>query len=139
MLFSHFTTSTNTSRENLANSPVFSNSTGFGGNGNPNAPKSVAYGHCVTDGPFSDLALPFFGPDDYLHCLSRGFNDGQVDGKLRGDRIQPAKIEEMLRQPNFESFFSKLEHGHGQIPNGIRGDFYRFTAPNDPLFFLHHR
>ena len=29
-------------------------------------------------------------------------------------------------------------HPRNAIPNGIGGDFVKFTAPNDPLFFLHH-
>jgi tyrosinase len=33
-----------------------------------------------------------------------------------------------------------LENGpHNNIPTGIQGDFSSFTAPNDPIFFLHHR
>lgn len=127
-------------RESLATSPVFSNTTGFGGNGDPTAPESVGSGHCVTYGPFSDLALPFFNSNDHIHCLSCGFTDGNVKGRLPGDKVQPAAIEEILRQSDFESFFMKLEKGpHNQIPNGIKGDFIKFTAPNDPVFFLHHR
>jgi hypothetical protein len=84
-------------RESLATSPIFSNTTGFGGNGDPTAPESVGGGHCVTDGPFTDLALPFFDSDDHIHCLSRGFTDGEVRGRLPGDKVQPAMIEEILR------------------------------------------
>ncbi|WQF83004.1 Putative tyrosinase copper-binding domain, di-copper centre-containing domain superfamily [Colletotrichum destructivum] len=125
--------------ESLADSPVFSNTTGFGGNGDSSAPESVGGGYCVTDGPFSDLELDVFGLEDDRHCLSRGFTDGKVLGRLNGDKVKPAVIEEILRQPDYASFFVKLEDGpHNQIPNGIQGDFIKFTAPNDPLFFLHH-
>ncbi|OHF02032.1 hypothetical protein CORC01_02611 [Colletotrichum orchidophilum] len=125
--------------ESLADSPVFSNTTGFGGNGDSSAPESVGGGHCVTDGPFYDLKLAIFGLEEDRHCLSRGFADGNVMGRLNGDKVKPAVIEEILRQPDYASFFGKLEDGpHNQIPNGIQGDFIKFTAPNDPLFFLHH-
>jgi tyrosinase len=127
-------------RESLATSPIFSNTTGFGGNGDPTAAKSVGDGHCVTEGPFSDLTLAFYNTSEHIHCLSRGFMDGEVEGRLPGDKVKPAAIEEILSQSNYESFFINLEKGpHNQIPNSIKGDFLRFTAPNDPIFFLHHR
>jgi tyrosinase len=100
----------------------------------------VGGGHRVTDGPIPNVALPFFSSNDHIHCLSRGFTDGDVKGRLPGDKVQPAIIEEILRQLDFESFFLKLEKGpHNQIPNGIKGDFIKFIAPNYPVFFLHHR
>jgi tyrosinase len=118
---------------------VFSSTTGFGGNSDPNAPVSVGHGHCVTDGPFSDLNLTITTWDDPTHCLSRGFTDGAVKGRLPGDKVQPAVIEEILRQLEYESFFLKLEkYPHNQIPNGIRGEFLTFIAPQDLLFCLHH-
>lgn len=86
-----------------------------------------------------DLYLPFFNGDDHNHCLSRGFHAGDTLGGLPGAEVRPEAIEEVLRQPDYGSFFLALEHGpHNEIPNGIRGDFIKFTAPNDPLFFLHH-
>lgn len=127
-------------REALADSPVFDNVSGFGGDGDSTAGESVGNGYCVTDGPFSDLNLTYYGPENSKHCLSRGFTDGNVKGRLAGDMVRPAVIEEVLRQPEYANFFMKLEKGpHNQIPNGIRGDFFKFTAPNDPLFYLHHR
>lgn len=104
------------------------------------APESVGDGHCVTDGPFSDLVLPFHNSDDHDHCLSRSFADGHTRGRLPGDQVRPAVVEEILSQADYKTFFLQLEKGpHNQIPNGIGGDFLKFTAPNDPLFFLHHR
>ena len=41
--------------------------------------------------------------------------------------------------PDYEAFYLALENGpHDAIPNSIRGNFIKLTAPNDPLFFLHH-
>jgi tyrosinase len=126
-------------RESLRDSPVFSNITGFGGDGNMEGPESVGDGHGVTDGPFADLILPFYNSDDHDHCLSRAFADGKTRGTLPGDQVRPAVVEEILSQTDYKSFFLQLEKGpHNQIPNGIGGDFLKFTAPNDPLFFLHH-
>jgi tyrosinase len=118
---------------------VFFNNTGFGGNGNIEAPESVGGGHCVIDGPFSDLVLPFYNYDDHNHCLTRAFSDGDTQGRIPGDQVRPSVVEKILSQADYQSFFTSLEKGpHNQIPNGIGGDFLRFTAPNDPLFFLHH-
>jgi tyrosinase len=126
-------------RESLRDSPVFSNVTGFGGDGNMEGPASVGDGHCVTDGPFADLILPFYNSNDNNHCLSRAFADGKTRGTLPGDQVRPAVVEEILSQTDYKSFFLQLEKGpHNQIPNGIGGDFLKFTAPNDHLFFLHH-
>ncbi|KAH8596220.1 hypothetical protein B0O99DRAFT_571195 [Bisporella sp. PMI_857] len=127
--------------EYLSISPVFSNITGFGGNGDANAPKSVSDGHCVTDGPFANLQLPLYEGDDHAHCLSRGFKFDQkiIHGKISGEYVRPSVVEEILSLPDYESFFLALErHPHNAIPTGIRGDFMGFTAPNDPIFFLHH-
>ncbi|TVY26376.1 Tyrosinase [Lachnellula hyalina] len=41
--------------------------------------------------------------------------------------------------PEYEDFFTRLEFdAHNAIPTFIRGDFYDITAPNDPVFYLHH-
>lgn len=122
-------------------SPIFSNITGFGGDGDVNAEKSVGYGHCVTNGHFADFMPALSGFQQHSHCLSRGFwnNDTGTHGVLAGDKVQPAAVEAVLNLPTYEEFFLALESGpHNQIPNGIRGDFMSFTAPNDPIFYLHH-
>jgi tyrosinase len=133
---------TKSSRESLGTAPVFSNASGFGGNGDPEAPESVSDGHCVTDGPFAGLQLPFYDGDDHIHCLSRGFKFDQkiLHGHIPGEGVRPSTVEKILSLPDFESFFFALENGpHNAIPTGIHGDFMGFTAPNDPIFFLHHR
>lgn len=56
--------------EDITKSPVFDSTYGFGGDGDPSGPKSVAYGHCVTDGPFANLEALYFGTEDRKHFLS---------------------------------------------------------------------
>jgi tyrosinase len=127
---------TNSSREYLGNAPVFSNTTGFSGNGDPNGLESVSDAHCVTDGPFADLQLPFYDGDEHVHCLSRGFkfNQKMLHGRIPGEGVRPSAIEKILSLPDFESFFLALENGpYNAIPTGIHGDFMGFTAPNDPI------
>lgn len=81
----------------------------------------------------------YYGTDANPHCLSRGFIDGETEGRLSGTKVSPAAVEEILNAPDYESFVIGLEKGpHNQIPNTIRGDFLLFSAPNDPIFFLHH-
>lgn len=110
--------------ENLAESPIFSATIGFGGNGNESAPSSVGEGHCVTEGPFADLQPLFYGPHVRPHCLSRGFTD------FPGRNASPAVVQTILEEKDYESFFLGVENGpHNVAPNGIRGDFYSFTAP----------
>jgi len=87
----------NIARENMTDSPAFSNTTGFGRNGDPSTAESVGKCHCVTNGPFAHLALPFCNSDDYIHYLSHGFSDGKVSGRLAGDQVRPAAIEKILR------------------------------------------
>ncbi|TPX13319.1 uncharacterized protein E0L32_006292 [Thyridium curvatum] len=119
--------------ENLPGSPIFSAVAGFGGNGDHTAPKGVGDGHCVTDGPFADLHPLFYGSTLRPHCLSRGFTD------FHGRNASPAVVQEVLGSADYETFFLAVENGpHNVAPNGIRGDFYSFTAPYDPIFYLHH-
>lgn len=110
--------------EDVVNSPIFSTTSGFGGNGDPKAPGSVGDGHCVTEGPFAHLKPLFYGPYDQPHCLSRGFTD------FSGQSISPAAVEEIMASENYKNFFLSTENGpHNAIPNGVKGDFYSFTAP----------
>ncbi|KAK1963248.1 Di-copper centre-containing protein, partial [Colletotrichum sublineola] len=119
--------------ENFLESPVFSNVTGFGGNGNSSAPLGVGEGHCVTDGPFADLRPLYYESQTQPHCLSRGFTD------FPGKNVNPEAVEKCLGQKNYDAFFLAVEKGpHDMAPDGIRGEFYSFAAPSDPVFYLHH-
>ncbi|RFU31128.1 hypothetical protein B7463_g5224, partial [Scytalidium lignicola] len=124
--------------ESLFASPVFSNTHGFGSNGNLSLPPTLNFGTCVTEGPFAGLTLSFAGQETKRHCLSRGFQDEGLRG-YSGEGVSPAALEEVLSKNDYVSFFSALEEGpHDTIPNMIRGDFWLLTAPNEPTFFLHH-
>lgn len=117
-----------------AKSPVFDSEFGFGGNGNPNAPEAVGSGHCVTEGPFSDLRPKYYdnifeNPNDELlpRCLSRGFADGDT---FSGDLFSPEVMKELFSKTTFDDFLFYLERTpHNGIPLGIRGDFLTYTAP----------
>ncbi|KAJ8061781.1 hypothetical protein OCU04_009577 [Sclerotinia nivalis] len=48
-------------------------------------------------------------------------------------------VEETLSKPDYTSFSSSLEDSaHITSSIGRKGDFGTFTAPYNPIFFLHH-
>ncbi|KAH8178615.1 common central domain of tyrosinase domain-containing protein [Sarocladium implicatum] len=115
-------------------SVIFDSELGFGGDGDPKAGK-FGHGHCVTDTPFKNLKPLWLGTEYKPHCLTRSFND---DGWL-GHYISPESLADMLSSATYEEFYLALElKAHDIIPTGVRGDFMAFTAPNDPIFYLHH-
>ncbi|KAK5991853.1 Tyrosinase ustQ [Cladobotryum mycophilum] len=123
----------------LANSSIWDSTTGFGGDGDPNSPETVGEGRCVTDGPFSDLRPIIYNHTLVTHCLSRGFRDGDINGRLSGTKFRPENIGDILRQQNYPDFLLRLERDlHNTLHTSINGDFKAMTAANDPLFFLHH-
>ncbi|KAF4615860.1 hypothetical protein G7Y89_g15255 [Cudoniella acicularis] len=125
--------------KNMAKSPIWEDEGGFGGNGNEKAEISVGKGHCVTDGPFANLTVAYFSNKNESHCLSRGFVQGELLDERFGAKVRPEALEAILQQPDYESFNSRLENGpHDSLPHSVRGDFSRETAPNDPVFYLHH-
>ncbi|CAD6580422.1 MAG: hypothetical protein ASARMPREDX12_009559 [Alectoria sarmentosa] len=123
--------------ENITLAPVFDNELGFGGNGNT-SDKSGFRGSCVTDGPFARLEVLFAGPIKAPHCLTRNFANSENLTK-HAQPIRPAALAEVLRAPRYEEFNTALESGpHLSMPLSINGDFSAVSAPQDPLFFLHH-
>ncbi|KAG4441776.1 hypothetical protein IFR05_002767 [Cadophora sp. M221] len=140
--------------EDLSQSPIWDPVHGFGGNGDLNTPVTLYEGHCVLSGPFANTtrawkALSHGQFHDVAlepHCLSRGFfNAGTLTEaekkKSRNlhNRLSPDDVEKTLEQPDYMSFFKEFETGaHNAIPSLIRGDWLVFSAPNDPVFFLHH-
>ncbi|KAL8713748.1 MAG: hypothetical protein Q9220_002274 [cf. Caloplaca sp. 1 TL-2023] len=130
----------------LSHSPIFSSSptTGFGSNGNSSStPLSapVGNGHCVTDGAFANLQLVHYDGKYRPHCLSRGFLlEGEGGGQdTIGPATSPGFVERLMKEETYEGFLQLFERGaHDAVPRFVRGDFSRFTAPNDPIFWLHH-
>ena len=116
---------------NLTAAPVWAEEDGFGGNGNRSATSGdpIRSGYCVSDGPFADLQVLYYGPFYRPHCLSRGFEHGR---KLDRDstRVKPEMIESLMKCNDYESFNLQLEDGpHMSIPRTVNGDFALFTAP----------
>ncbi|KAL9119187.1 MAG: hypothetical protein Q9187_004258 [Circinaria calcarea] len=123
--------------EDITLAPVWDAQFGFGGNGNTS--DSFGFrGFCVTDGPFARLEAPFIGPMEVPHCLSRSFLSGENLTEY-AQRIRPTALEKVLGASTYEEFNLALETGpHLSIPFSIHGDFSVPTAPQDPVFFLHH-
>ena len=129
--------------DDLAHSAVFDPDTGFGGDGDRSPDATVTVGNngrCVTTGPFNDIVANFYDVQYRPHCLSRGFrNDHGDQGVIDGALLSPESVEEVLQADSYESFVVGMEEKlHDVIPFGIGGDFETFTAPYDPLFYLHH-
>ncbi|TKA52283.1 hypothetical protein B0A55_13183, partial [Friedmanniomyces simplex] len=125
----------------LEHSPVFDALTGFGGDGEVGGEITVGRsGRCLVDGPFANVTADYYDVKFQPHCLSRGFRDLEGNlGHIDGHDISPESIEEVLGLNEYESFVALMESRvHDAIPFGIGGDFETFTAPYDPLFFLHH-
>jgi tyrosinase len=125
--------------ENVTQSPVWDNDLGFGGNGVaiPDSPTAIS-GGCVADGPFAGLQVQYYNETYGPHCLSRGFAPEKQLKKL-SHLMKPLSLERVLRASTYEKFLLGLELGpHNAIPLSIQGDFGFFTAPADPVFFLHH-
>ncbi|KAF2761943.1 monooxygenase [Pseudovirgaria hyperparasitica] len=126
----------------MPSSPVFSPINGFGGNGSPDKAMQLDGNtqRCVADGPLKDLQLPYFGDNAEPHCLLRTFNAGGEDaGDMLSPNYTPDAVEQVMQSQDYDSFRIALESGpHGAIHAALGGDMSPATAPNDPLFFLHH-
>jgi tyrosinase len=141
--------------EDPPSSPIFDSETGFGGDGDPDAPKHNT-AHCVTDMPLeTDLQPLWYGGEYEPYCLTRAF----TDENWLGHYVNPDALEEVKAAKSYDEFFPALEAGpHNVIIMGIGGDIAGHTAPNgkllisgpylpqslipyvsiDPLFYLHH-
>lgn len=113
--------------ENVTMSPVWDIKTGFGGNGNVAVGAPVFKAHCVTEGPFANLEVPYLDKVYRPHCLLRGFDEDHEE--LRRE-LHPGRLMELLLSPDYSGINLGLEHGpHNAIPRSINGDFSVFTAP----------
>ena len=116
--------------ENLTQAPIWDEVLGFGGDGNQDAPLTVGFGRCVTDGPFANTTARTYGDEENAHCLSRGFRRGNDFTQLCTQQISPDAIHDLLQSPDYDSFNLRLEHSaHHMMPNCIRGDWLKFTVP----------
>ncbi|EME43326.1 hypothetical protein DOTSEDRAFT_72666 [Dothistroma septosporum NZE10] len=125
----------------LEKSPVFDAKTGFGGDGEVGGHITVGRtGRCVVDGPFAHTKLSYYDIKFAPHCLSRGFRNSAGElGHIDAQDVSPQSVEEVLSAETYDKFVELMEGRlHDVIPLGIAGDFETFTAPYDPLFFLHH-
>ncbi|RKO97252.1 hypothetical protein CXG81DRAFT_744, partial [Caulochytrium protostelioides] len=112
-----------------AASPIFDATSGFGGNG-------VGDTGCIGSGPFANWwteSPASFAP----HCVRRVFNGNTT---ITGIYSPEAMYPMVADSSNFYTFASSFEQSaHASVHNGINGDNFDLpTAPNDPLFFLHH-
>ncbi|TGO13041.1 hypothetical protein BTUL_0078g00500 [Botrytis tulipae] len=119
-------------------SPLWDPHTGFGGSGNTSAAVSVGRGHCVTDGPFTELRPLYYDRDIQQHCLSRAFRTGETL-ELAMSKISPAAVEAVLARQDYQNFTFWLEKDtHKSMPYVIQGEWMRTSVTNDPIWFLAH-
>ena len=127
---------------NFTASPIWNSDTGFGGNGDPNLEPQMPRGNCVVDGPFANTTRTWqsdsnghgFNLRHSPHCLSRGFLTGEKAEQLQS-RVSPAALQRLLGQSSYGKLLDEVEiQTHNVIPQFVRGDFYRMTAPNGMSF-----
>lgn len=132
--------------DDLSKAPIWDTVDGFGGNGDINTPITVSEGYCVTGGPFANVTRAWksrpTGKGHELayrpHCMSRGFRNAStvskyydLDIQVLHSRISPKKVQKILEQPDFNSFFQEFEgSAHNAIPLFIMGDWFTLSAPN---------
>lgn len=105
--------------------------TGFGGDGDPTTPITVGRGHCVTDGPFSQLRPIIYNHTYIDHCLSRGFQNNGTRGLISGEPFSPDAVGNIIRKPTFREFGMHVEYSlHNSMHTAISGDFLALTAAN---------
>lgn len=135
-------------------SPLRDIKTGFRGSGNVGVGSPVFKAHCVTEGPFANLEIPYLEDIYEPLCLLRGFEENHEE--LRQE-LKPERLMELLLSPDYSSINLCLKHEpHVAIPRSINGDLSLHTAPfgkqssdsrqmryglisfPDLVFFLHH-
>lgn len=89
---------------------------------------------CIPNMPWQNLDTNHGG----YHCVRRGFVSGgsgsmiQLDNWLTIQALMDSNVP-------FSNFATALEATHGRPHVGVGGDMGVLgTAPNDPMFFLHH-
>lgn len=89
---------------------------------------------CIPFGPFANMQTSHTTP----HCVQRGFVSYESGSMMQLDNW--FTIQALIgRDIPFARFAAALESTHGSPHVGIGGDMAVLgTAPNDPMFFLHH-
>lgn len=122
----------------LTSSPIWSVHDGFGPSGSSSP--SVANGLCVSEGPFANWTPAYYEGNYHPHCLSRGFLDEATVSRVGNITVRPDILQDVIRKESryFDFLLAVETMSHLTIPYVVQGDFSKVTAPNDPVFFLHH-
>ncbi|KAL4936144.1 hypothetical protein BDV06DRAFT_233681 [Aspergillus oleicola] len=136
--------------QNILDSPIWQKDIGFGSTATEDNPRSIN-GGCVTDGPFAHFTPLYYEGELNLHCLSRGFRDEATVQRVGNLTMRPDILQRLVlgseadldrdsgSMVSYFDFLLRVETAsHLTIPYVVQGDFARVTAPNDPVFFLHH-
>ncbi|KAI8624523.1 hypothetical protein F5Y19DRAFT_453990 [Xylariaceae sp. FL1651] len=120
--------------QNLTKSSIWNSTNGFGGEGRDEE-------GCVS-GPFGDVQVRYKDNGTVSpHCLTRSFlnyDSGEV-GSMSGDLIKPERMGRLARAEDYGVFRYILEGTlHNVIHLEVTGDLDELSAPNDPIFWLHH-
>ncbi|KAE8406589.1 hypothetical protein BDV37DRAFT_242850 [Aspergillus pseudonomiae] len=123
---------------NLIESPIWDTDDGFGPSGSSFT--SVANGRCVDQGPFANWMPTYYEGNYHPHCLSRGFQDETIVTRVGNLTVRPDILQGVIRDKSeyFDFLLAVETMSHLTIPYIVQGDFSKVTAPNDPVFFLHH-
>ncbi|KAL4860738.1 hypothetical protein BDV12DRAFT_90422 [Aspergillus spectabilis] len=127
--------------QNLLTSPIWNTDDGFGPNGSILSDGDTCVnGNCVTSGPFANFTPVYYEGLYHPHCLSRGFLDEETVKRVGNLTMRPDKIAEIIKgEARYFDFLIGVERlSHSSIPYMVQGDFRVLTAPNDPVFYLHH-
>ncbi|KAK0101316.1 hypothetical protein ONS95_006493 [Cadophora gregata] len=128
--------------KDLAASPIWDDTFGFGGDGNVSSTSPFGDGsHCVTTGPFGGLKLLYANGTVSPHCLSRGFTYYETGkkGAISGEHLRPEDIEGLMQERHYNGFRNMTEYLlHNALHWGLHGDFSQWSSANDPIFYLHH-
>lgn len=124
----------------LAESPVFSPTSGFGGNGDPLRTQTLQNGQtidCVDSGPFSNLQPAYLGltPTTYTmekHCLNRRIvQSGTEQSQLSAKYYNATYVDIVQSTSGFDTYHGLLEGGpHGIIHSSMGGEMNPSTSPN---------
>ncbi|KAI0975543.1 hypothetical protein F4678DRAFT_456897 [Xylaria arbuscula] len=120
--------------QNLTRSTIWKSTDGFGG---PGAKDSS----CIS-GPFGNVHVRYRNNGTISpHCLTRSFvnyDSGEV-GSMSGEFIKPENMGRLARAEDYSAFRYVIEGTlHNVIHLEVVGDLDELTAPNDPIFWLHH-